>query len=244
MLDPGHREAGGRDLDDEAAEAVAAWRLGVGIGRTAKTVIEVGHRTLADEPLRAGQDVVVAVADGRVRMAATSEPASASVRANAMSCSPDASRGTQRACCSGVPASRSGSEPSSWTARIRPGRRAGATELLDRQAQREELAAEPTVLHRERQGQDVLGSQQLAQVLRELAGPVDLGGAWRDPFVGDDANGVAEEGLLLGQPIGGRRRLGHHRHPSGFEVPDRRSLRRLFASAHYGTCPVPAMQIL
>ena len=55
-----------------------------------------------------------------VRIAAASEPASASVRANAMSHSPDASRGTQRACCSSVPASSSGSDPSSWTARISP----------------------------------------------------------------------------------------------------------------------------
>ena len=37
-----------------------------------------------------------------------------------MSCSPLASFGNQRACCSGVPASVIGSEPSSWTARISP----------------------------------------------------------------------------------------------------------------------------
>ena len=38
-----------------------------------------------------------------------------------------------------------------------------------------------------------------AEVLRELAGPVDLGGPRRDPLVGELADGVAQEDLLLGQ---------------------------------------------
>ncbi len=52
--------------------------------------------------------------------------------------------------------------------------------------------------------------EELAEVLRELAGPVDLGGARRDPLVGEDADGVAEEQLLLGQAVRpGRGRGGH-----------------------------------
>ncbi len=56
----------------------------------------------------------------RVRSPDGSEPASASVRANAMSLSPDASPGSQRSCCSGVPATWIGIAPSDCTARMRP----------------------------------------------------------------------------------------------------------------------------
>ncbi len=55
-----------------------------------------------------------------VRAAATSLPASASVRAKAMSFRPAARSGNQRSFCSSVPARSSGSDASSWTARIRP----------------------------------------------------------------------------------------------------------------------------
>ncbi len=110
-----------------------------------------------------------------------------------MSCSPDASFGNQRACCSGVPASSSGSEPELLDGEDQPGRGAGAAELLDRQADAQQLAAEAAVLDRERQREDVLGGEQLREVLRELAGPVDLGGARRDPLVGEDADRVAED---------------------------------------------------
>ncbi len=55
-----------------------------------------------------------------VRMPDGSDPASASVRANAMSRSPEASPGSQRSCCSGEPATWIGIAPSDCTARIRP----------------------------------------------------------------------------------------------------------------------------
>ena len=55
-----------RDLDDETAEAVTAWRLGVGVGvGDREDRDEVGDRAVADEPFRAVDDVVVAVARGR-----------------------------------------------------------------------------------------------------------------------------------------------------------------------------------
>ena len=69
-----------------------------------------------------------------VRIAAASEPASASVSANAMRCSPDASPGNQRACCSCVPASRSGSDAQLLDGEDQAGRGAGAAQLLDREA--------------------------------------------------------------------------------------------------------------
>ena len=45
--------------------------------------------------------------------------------------------------------------------------------------------------------------EELADVLRELAGAIDLGGARRDPLVGQDADRVAEQRLLLGQAVRG-----------------------------------------
>ena len=93
----------------------------------------------------------------------------------------------------GVPASRSGSAPSSWTARIRPVVAQARLICSIARQTRQEVAAEAAVLLGERQREDVLGGEQLADVLRELAGPVDLGGARRDPLVGEHADGVAEE---------------------------------------------------
>ena len=55
------------------------------------------------------------------------------------------------------------------------------------------------MLGRERQGQDVVVGEQSPHVLRELAGLVDLGGPRRDPLVGQDADGVAEHLVLVGQ---------------------------------------------
>ena len=43
--------------------------------------------------------------------------------------------------------------------------------------------------------------EELLDVPRELGGPVDLGGARGDPLVGEDADGVAQRGLVLGQAI-------------------------------------------
>ena len=50
--------------------------------------------------------------------------------------------------------------------------------------------------------------KELAQVLRELARPVDLGRPWRDALIGEGADGVSEERLLLGQSVAGLHRLG------------------------------------
>ena len=119
VLEPADREAVGRDLDDE--RATGAGGAGASGSVTAKTTTRSATEPWLMNRFDAVDDVVVAVADGAVvRAAAASEPASASVRANAMRCSPLASFGNQRACCSAVPASVIGSEPSSWTARMSP----------------------------------------------------------------------------------------------------------------------------
>ena len=82
-------------------------------------------------------------------------------------------------------------------------RGADPADLLDREADRQELTTDAAELRRERQAQDVLGGQELLDVPGKFGRPVDLGGPWRDPLVGEDPHGVAEELLLLRQPVGG-----------------------------------------
>ena len=155
----------GRDLDDEARSGVVPGsrrRRSV----TAKTDDEVGDRAVADEPLRAVDDVVVAVAAAPSSgSAATSEPASASVRANAMRCSPLASFGNQRAFCSSVPGEGDRQRAELLDREDQAGRGARAAELLDREADAQQLPAEAAVLLGERQREDVLVGEQPAEVL-------------------------------------------------------------------------------
>ena len=82
-----------------------------------------------------------------------------------------------------------------------PARRACPADLLDREADRQQLAAQATVRLGERQAQDVVGGEELLDVPRELRRPVDLGRSRRDPLVGEDADRVAEHLLLLGQAV-------------------------------------------
>ncbi len=137
-------------------------------------------------------------------IAPASEPAPASVRANAMSVLPAARSGSQRAFCWSVPAITIGSAASSWTARMSPVVAHARAELLDRQAGGQQVGAEPAVLGRERQPEDVLGGEEVLEVPRELGRPVDLGGPGRDPLTGELADGVAELALLVGEAVRGR----------------------------------------
>ena len=145
-----------------------------------------------------------------------SEPASASVSPKAISFSPEARPGSHRSCCSGVPATWIGIAPSAWTARMRPGRRADAAELLDGEAQRQQVRAQAAVALLERDREDVVLREQAADVLGPGGGPVDLRRTGRDPLVGEHPDGVAQEHLLLGQAHGAVAGLlgGHRGHPS------------------------------
>ena len=138
----------------------------------------------------------------RVRAAAASLPASASVSAKAISVRPAARSGNQRCFWSSLPASSSGSAPSSWTARIRP--LVAQTRLICSTARQtvSSCAAEPAVRLGERQPEDVVGGEELLDVPGELGRLVDLGGARRDLLVGQHADRVAEHLLLLGQAVG------------------------------------------
>ena len=176
---------------------------------TAKTVIEVRDGAVADEPLRAVDDVVVAVARG-------GGPDRGDIRAGlglGQGEGDELLPGRQLRDEAGLLFVCARDEERQRGQLLdredQAGRGARATELLDRQADAQQVATETAVFLGERQRQDVLGRQQLAKVLGELAGLVDLGGSRRDPFVGKGADSVAEERLLLGQPIRGRRRVGH-----------------------------------
>ena len=85
-----------------------------------------------------------------------------------------------------------------------PARGAGPADLFDGQADREQLASEAAVLDRERQGQDVMLSEELDHVPREFAGRVDGCRPRRDALVGQDAHGVAEVALFHAQTPGHR----------------------------------------
>ena len=177
VLEPSDAEAVGRDLDDEAREPAVAWAVRIGDREDRD---EVRHGALADEPLRAGDHVVVAVADG------------ARARGRGIGAGLGLGQGERDE----VLAGRELREPACLLLR-RPGeeqrqrrelldredqagRGARAAELLDREADGQQVTAEAAVLDRERERQDVLRRQQLAEVLGELGRPVDLGRAWRD----------------------------------------------------------------
>ena len=83
-----------------------------------------------------------------------------------------------------------------------PAGRADAADLLDREADGQQLAAQPAVLGRERQAEDVVGGEEILDVPGKFGGPVDLGRPRRDPLVGQHTDRVAEHLLLLGQAVG------------------------------------------
>ena len=86
------------------------------------------------------------------------------------------------------------------------GRGAGLGDLLDGHVEHQRTRAGSAVLGLERQAEDVLLGEQLAQVVRVLGLLVDLGGARRDPLARDLADRVAEVEVLLrdGVEIGER----------------------------------------
>jgi hypothetical protein len=147
-------------------------------------------------------------------MAATSEPASASVRAKRDELLARRELGNQR------PAARRAGEadreaPSSWTARMSPVVAHDAAELLDRQAQGQQVRTEPAVRSSNGMPRMSWSARSCAEVLGEVAVAVDLGGPWRDLLVGQPRDRVAQEDLLLREadrPVD--RRLGGHCRPS------------------------------
>jgi hypothetical protein len=188
-----------RDLDDEAREPLVTRRIRV---RDREDRHETRDAAVADEPLRPADDVVVAVPD-------RAGPHGRSVRAGLGLGQAEADERLARGEV-GHPAGEllgRPAKPERQRAEVLDGedeaaRDTGARDLLDGQADRQEVAADAAVLGRERQAQDVLPCEQAPDVLGELAAAVDLGGPGRDALGGEVANGVTEEDLVLGQPMG------------------------------------------
>ena len=98
-----------------------------------------------------------------------------------------------------MPATWIGIAPSDWTASDQARGRARAADLLDREAQREQVGAEAAVALRERDREDVVAREEPPDVVGPLGRPVDLGGPRGDLLVGQLADRVAQEDLLLGE---------------------------------------------
>ena len=81
-----------------------------------------------------------------------------------------------------------------------------------------------------------MAGEELLDVPRELGGPVDLGRPRRDPLVGEDADGVAQGDLVLGQAVRSGRGCGS---VGGVELAIRtdRSSRSRVAPASLGATP-------
>ena len=148
-----------------------------------------------------------------------------------MSCSPLASFGNQRACCSSRAGEGDRQRAELLDGQDQAGRGARPAELLDGEADAQQLPAEAAVLDRERQREDVVVGEQPPHVLGELGRSVDLGGARGDPLVGEDADRVAEHLVLFGQAVGprGSARGRHGRHRSAGVAADRETSSRVLA---------------
>jgi len=196
VLQAADPEAGPVRLDGEAGEAAVARPLGI---RHREDRDEVGHGPVADEALAAGDDVLLAVtgrpgADPRsVRPGfglgdgeGDERPAGGEVRDP-----------TRLLLLGAGQEDRQGSQ--ALDGEDEAGGRAGAADLLDGEAGRQEVAPEAAEPLREVGGEDVLGREQLLDVPWELRRPVDLRRPGGDPLVGHLADRVAKRALLVGE---------------------------------------------
>jgi len=226
VLDPGHTEPLGRHLHDEAAQATAARRVRV---RDRKDGQAIGHRALADEPLRAGQHVRVAITDrpGADRGSVGAGLGLGQGERDEVLTAGEARQPT--GLLLGRPGERDGQRPELVDREDQAGRGARAAQLLDGEADAQQLPAKTTIGLGEWQGEDVLLGEERLEVPWELAGPVDLGRTWRDTLVGERPDRVTQESLGLREPVAGRIGRGRHRDhriPSrtGSETPPREVL--------------------
>ena len=149
-----------------------------------------------------------------------SEPASASVRANAIEPLAGGEAREPAVLLLGRARDLDRDRPEGLDREDQARGGAGAADLLDGEAERQQVRAEAAVALLERDREDVVRREQPAHVLGPGGRPVDLGGARRDPLVGEHADGVAQELLLLGQAHGAGPGCGAHRgHPSSGDPP-------------------------
>ena len=128
----------------------------------------------------------------RVRVAAASEPASASVIAKADELPSRREVGDPALLLLLGPGDEDRHPAEALHGEDETGRGADAADLLDREAGGEEVAAQAAQPLGEVECEQVVGGQELLDVPRELGRPVDLGRARGDLLVGEVADGVAQ----------------------------------------------------
>jgi hypothetical protein len=172
---------------------------------------EARDAAVGDESLRAVDHVVVAIADGR-------RPHRGGIGAGLGLGEAEADEDLAGGEIRHPPSQllRRAAEPKRQRAEVLDGedqaaRGAGPGDLFDGKADREEVASDAAVLDRERERQHVLRGEELPDVLGEFARSVDLGSARGDPGVRQLADGIAEEDLVLGQPVT-ERLIAHRAH--------------------------------
>ena len=131
-----------------------------------------------------------------------------------MSCSPEARPGSQRSRCSGRARDLDRDGPERLDRQDQPGRGARAAELLDREAQGQQVRAQPAVPLGERDAQDVVARQQPPDVLGPLGVPGSISAARGATRVGQLADRIAEEHLVLGEADEPGRGVRRHRNAS------------------------------
>jgi hypothetical protein len=168
----------------------------------------------------------------RVRTAAASDPASASVSANAIRLRPAATSGSQRCWLAGVARDHHGQGPQRLDGHDETRSGTYATNLLHDQSGVEEAASDATDVLGQRDPEQVMLGEEFLDVPRELGRSIDRRRSWGDELVGQRASRVAEEHLRRSQSVGsGQRARGAHRRSSeqAGRRPDRPAERQLRA---------------
>ena len=192
VLELADAEPGPVGLDDERARAP---RLAVG---DREDHVEVGDRRVGDPVLGPVDHPLVAVAHrGSCRIEPASEPESGSDSANAGDHSPLAHRGRPLLALARRAEARDRQRAEVLDHQDQRARRAGLGDLLDRDVEHQRPGAGAAVLGLERQADEVVLGEQLADVPRVLAARVDLGRARCDALGDDLADRVAQVAQVL-----------------------------------------------
>ena len=200
MLEPADAEAGRAALDDEARQVAmtAAARVGHGEDRD-----EVGHAALADEPLRAVDDVVVTVPDRLRGDRARVRPGAGLGQRERDERLAGGQVGQPARLLVGRPGHHDRQRGELVDGEDEPGRRAARLSCLDRQAGPSADRRRARRTGRVRQGRGCPGWPALLERPMGTRPSRSISAArGRDPLAGDHPDGVAQLALLVGQPEG------------------------------------------
>ena len=208
MLEPRNGEPGTVRLDDEGRHPPVP-PLGLGV-RDREDDQQVGDAGVADEPLRAIDDVLVAIADGARRVGRWIRAGGSLGQGERDELPPGREVGQPALLLFVRPDQHDRRGRQRVDREDQPGRRTGPAQLLDRETEGQQVRTHAAVFLREREAEHVLGREEILDVPRELAAAIDVRGPWRDLLVGQDADGIPDQDLIFGQPKRGTR-IGHGR---------------------------------